>query len=168
MLHGVVEYQTPTVVNTRRAKWKTGRKEMRKLAFATTILALGLSGTALAQSPQSGSHLYMVQFKISPESIKAALENPQDRTGPNQKLLEGFGGKLIAYYVYPPGEYDGMTIIEVPDEDTARAVALYVQSTGAVSKLNVVPLITAAEWKTVMEKAKQTKTSYTTPTQTKQ
>jgi hypothetical protein len=111
MLHGVVEYQTPTVVNTRRAKWKTGRKEMRKLAFATTILALGLSGTALAQSPQSGSHLYMVQFKISPESIKAALENPQDRTGSNQKLLEGFGGKLIAYYVYPPGEYDGMTIM---------------------------------------------------------
>jgi hypothetical protein len=52
---------------------------MRKLAFATTVLALGLSGTALAQSSQSGSHLYMVQFKISPESIKAAIENPQDR-----------------------------------------------------------------------------------------
>jgi hypothetical protein len=49
-----------------------------------------------------------------------------------------------------------------------EAVALYVQSTGAVSKLNVVPLITAAEWKTVMEKAKQTKTSYTPPNQTKQ
>jgi hypothetical protein len=47
----------------------------------------------------------MVQFKISAESIKAAVENPQDRTGPNQTLLEGFGGKLIAYYVYPPGEF---------------------------------------------------------------
>jgi len=141
---------------------------MRKLAIATTILALALSGTALAQSSQTGSHLYMVQFKGSPESIKAYVENPQDRTGPNQKLLEGFGGKLIAYYVYPPGEYDGMTIIEIPDEDTPRAVALYIQSTGAVSKLNLVPLITPAEWKTVMEKAKQTKTGYTPPTQTKQ
>ena len=60
-----------------------------------------------------------------------------------------------------------MSIIEVPDDDTARALALYVQSTGSVSKLNVVPLITAAEWKTVMEKAKQTKTGYTPPTQTK-
>ena len=74
---------------------------MRKLALATTILALALSGTALAQSSQTGSHLYMVQFKGSPKSIKAYVENPQDRTGPNQKLLEGFGGKLIAYYVYP-------------------------------------------------------------------
>jgi uncharacterized protein with GYD domain len=139
---------------------------MRKIALAITILALALSGTALAQS--SGSRLYMVQFKTSPESFKAYMENPQDRTGPNQKLLEGFGGKLIAYYLYPPGEYDGMSIIEVPDDDTARALALYVQSTGSVTKLNVVPLITAAEWKTVMEKAKQTKTGYTPPTQTKQ
>ena len=141
---------------------------MRKIALAITILALALSGTALAQSSQTASRLYMIQFKTSPESLKAYMENPQDRTGPNQKLLEGFGGKLVAYYVYPPGEYDGMSIIEVPDDDTARALALYVQSTGSVSKLNVVPLITAAEWKTVMEKAKQTKTGYTPPTQTKQ
>ena len=61
-----------------------------------------------------------------------------------------------------------MTIVEVPDEDTALAVALYIQSTGAVSKLNVVPLITPAEYKTVLEKAKQAKTGYTPPTQTKQ
>jgi len=141
---------------------------MRKIALAITILALALSGTALAQSSQTASRLYMIQFKTSPESLKAYMENPQDRTGPNQKLLEGFGGKLVAYYVYPPGEYDGMSIIEVPDDDTARALALYVQTSGSVSKLNVVPLITAAEWKTVMEKAKQAKTGYTPPTQTKQ
>jgi uncharacterized protein with GYD domain len=85
----------------------------------------------------------MFQFKASPEASKAMLDNPQDRTGPNQKLLEGFGGKLLAYYVYPPGEHDGMTIVELPGE------------------------MAAPEWKTVMEKAKETKTGYTPAQQTR-
>jgi hypothetical protein len=55
------------------------------------------------------------------------------------KVAGGFCGELIAYYVYPPGECDGMTIIEMAEEDTARAVALYVQSAGAVSTQNVAP-----------------------------
>jgi uncharacterized protein with GYD domain len=79
-------------------------------------------------------------------------------------LAEGFGGKLLGYYLYPPGEYDGMTIVELPDETAARAIALLVWSTGTIEKLNVVPLITGEDYKGVMERAKQTNT---TPAETK-
>jgi len=94
------------------------------------------------------------------------IDNPQDRTGPSGKLFEAFGGKLLDYYVYPPGEYDGMLIVELPDEMAVRAAAMTVLSAGAVEKLNIVPLITAKEWKKVMETAKQTVSGYTTPAQT--
>jgi ketosteroid isomerase-like protein/uncharacterized protein with GYD domain len=143
--------------------WKiSNQAAARQTAVVPTAMAS--SAPALAQT---GSHIFMYQFKVSPEANRAMVDNPQDRTAPNQKLLEGFGGKLLAYYVYPPGEYDGMTIVELPDEMAARALAMAVQATGAVSKLNVVSLITAPEWKTVMEKAKETKTGYTPAQQTR-
>jgi uncharacterized protein with GYD domain len=94
------------------------------------------------------------------------IDNPQDRTGPSGKLFEAFGGKLLDYYVYPPGEYDGMLVVELPDEMAVRAAAMTILSAGAVEKLNIVPLITAKEWKKVMETAKQTVSGYTTPAQT--
>ena len=51
-----------------------------------------------------------------------------------------------------------MNIVELPDELTVRALAMTVWATGTIEKLNVVPFITAEEWKAVMEKDKQTKT----------
>jgi ketosteroid isomerase-like protein/uncharacterized protein with GYD domain len=144
-----------------------GWKISNQVAARQTALVPTAMASSAPAPAQTGSHLFMYQFKGSLEANKAMVDNPQDRTGPNQKLLEGFGGKLLAYYVYPPGEYDGMTIVELPDEMSARALAMAVQATGAVSKLNLVPLITAPEWKTVMEKAKETKTGYTPAQQTR-
>jgi uncharacterized protein with GYD domain len=129
------------------------------VAFSLVIPASAQQATA--------PHLYMFQFKAAPNTAKAYIENPQDRTAPNRKLAEGFGGKLIGYYLYPPGEFDGMSIVELPDEMTARAVAMTVWATGTVEKLNLVPLITAEEWKGVMEKAKQNKGVYVPPTEAK-
>jgi uncharacterized protein with GYD domain len=81
----------------------------------------------------------MFQFKIALVATKAYNENPQDRTAANRKLAEGFGGKLLGYYVYPPGEYDGMTLVELPDETSARAVAMTVWATGGLEKLKCCP-----------------------------
>jgi uncharacterized protein with GYD domain len=139
--------------------------KLRSLILASAI-AFSFAIPASAQQATS-SHLYMFQFKIAPIAAKAYIDNPQDRTAANRKLAEGFGGKLLGYYLYPPGEYDGMTLVELPDETSARAIAMTVWATGTLEKLNVVPLITAEEWKGVMEKAKQNKTVYTPPTETK-
>jgi len=139
---------------------------LRSMIMASAV-AVSLVIPASAQQA-TAPHLYMFQFKVAPIAAKAYIENPQDRTAANRKLAEGFGGKLLGYYLYSPGEYDGMTIVELPDETSARAVAMTVWATGTLEKLNLVPLITAEEWKGVMEKAKQTKGVYVPPTETKQ
>ncbi len=136
-----------------------------RLLTTAAALAVCLATPVLAQ--QSTSHLYMFQFKLAPNAAKAYLDNPQDRTGPNRKMAEGFGGKLLGYYVSPPGEYDGFSLLELPDEATARAAALTIWATGNLEKLTLVPLITAEDWKAVMEKAKQNRASYVPPTETK-
>jgi uncharacterized protein with GYD domain len=138
----------------------------RHSLMIVSALAIVLATPVSAQQT-STPHLYMLQFKNAPQASKAMIESPQDRSVPVRKLVEGFGGRLLGYYFYPPGEYDGMVIAELPDEVAADALALTVSSTGNTLKLNLVPLITAEQGKAVMEKAKETRTGYTPPTETK-
>jgi uncharacterized protein with GYD domain len=140
---------------------------MMNLRSVVTLssLTLGLTSPALAQ--QSASHLYMIQVKFSPQAITALIDNPQDRAIYAAKLAESFGGKLLAYYITPPGEYDALIITEYTDETAARAASMVAWSFGFLTKQQVTPLISATEWKAAMEKAKQTTTDYTPPTQTK-
>ena len=136
---------------------------MKNLALAVGLLV----GTAMPGFAQT-SHMFLFQFKLAPIGAKAVVDNPQDRTATNRKLFESLGGKLLGYYVYPPGEYDGFTLAELPDESVARASALMAYSSGNFEKLTVTPLFTAEDWKGVMEKARQMRTGvYTPPTETK-
>ena len=110
----------------------------------------------------------MGMFKYADDAVKAMIENPQDRSAAARKLIEGFGGKLDAAFLYSTsGERDGFTIIEVPDDVTAEAIYMTVQATGNFKKQAVIPLVTAEQFKAAMEKAKQTKSSYTPPTRTR-
>jgi uncharacterized protein with GYD domain len=96
-------------------------------------------------------------------------ENPQDRSAQGAKVSESFGGKQELIYFFPGGgEFDGMAIDTFPDDVTADALILFIRATGNFPKFQVSPLITAEEFKGVMEKAKEVKTSYTAPTTTKQ
>jgi len=51
---------------------------------------------------------------------------------------------------------------------TAAAQSLFVRATGNFTKVLSIPVMTAEEFKAVMEKAKNVKSSYTPPTATKQ
>jgi uncharacterized protein with GYD domain len=126
-------------------------------------LIIGLTSPVLAQ--ESHSHLYMIQVKFSPQAVTALIDNPQDRSVYAAKLVESFGGKLLAYYVTPPGEYDAVIITEFFDETGARASSMVAWSLGFLAKQQVTPLISTIEWKAAMERAQQTKTEYTPPTQ---
>jgi uncharacterized protein with GYD domain len=64
--------------------------------------------------------LYMSRFAYTSEAWAALAQNPEDRSEPIRGLLEAMGGRLISYY-NSFGEYDGVVILEAPDEGTAAA-----------------------------------------------
>ena len=61
------------------------------------------------------------------------VDKPQDRTGPAKTLIEGFGGKLHHYY-FAFGDYDGIGIVEFPDNTSAAACSMKAAATGAFSR----------------------------------
>ncbi len=88
--------------------------------------------------------LYMAQFSYTTEAVKALVSNPQDRSQVFREHVEKLDGQVHAFY-YCRGEYDGVTIFEVPDELTATAVTLAVSATGHLKVLNTTLLHTVEE-----------------------
>jgi uncharacterized protein with GYD domain len=77
--------------------------------------------------------------------------NPQDRAAAAAKVAETFGGKSEAAYFFPMGgEFD-------------EAIQMAARSTGALARVQVVPITATGEFKTLMEAAKQGAASYTPP-----
>ncbi len=119
--------------------------------------------------PATAEQRYVSFFKYNDAAVKAMTENPQDRSAQIAKLAESFGGKLeVAYWFAAGGEYDGMVIQTVPDQITGQAQNLFVRANANLSRTMTLPLMTADEFKEAMEKAKNVKSGYTAPTQTKQ
>jgi uncharacterized protein with GYD domain len=138
--------------------------KVRSLIVASA-LAVALAGPAMAQQSM---HRYVSFFKYADNAVKAMTENPQDRSAQAAKVAESFGGKLEANYFFPTGgEFDGMAIVEMPDDVTAEGLTLFIRATGNFTKVQTMPLMTAQVFKAAMEKAKSVKTGYTAPTATK-
>jgi uncharacterized protein with GYD domain len=129
----------------------------------SSLLAAAFVVPAMAQQ---STHRYIAFFKYNDSAVKAMTENPQDRSAQIAKLAESFGGKMEAAYWFPTGsECDGMVI---ETEASGKAQDLFVRASGNIAKTLNIPLMTADEFKAAMEKAKNVKTGYTSPTQTKQ
>jgi uncharacterized protein with GYD domain len=135
---------------------------------ARSIILASLVAAGLA-TPAMAEQRYLAFFKYSDTAIKAMTENPQDRSAQIAKLAESFGGDLEAAYWFPAGsEYDGMVIQTFPDEVTAKGLDLFVRATGNLASTRNIPLMTSEDFRAAMEKAKNVKSNYTPPTQTKQ
>ena len=67
--------------------------------------------------------LFMTQFSYTSDAWASLVKNPEDRSVPLKAMIEKLGGKLISIY-YCFGEYDGVVIMEAPDEGTAAAAVL--------------------------------------------
>ncbi len=105
---------------------------------------------------------YMLRWQFTSNSAKSMIGTPHDRTGPATTLIEGFGGKLNAYY-FSFGEYDGIGIVEFPDNVSAGACSMTAASTGGFSKFETIPLLTAKEAEAAMKKAHDTRSNYRPP-----
>jgi uncharacterized protein with GYD domain len=87
---------------------------------------------------------YMVTASYSADGAKGLLkEGGTGRRTAVQKLVEGLGGKLEAFY-YALGEHDVYIIVDLPDVSTSLALSVAVNSTGAV-RLSSLQLVTPEE-----------------------
>jgi uncharacterized protein with GYD domain len=96
--------------------------------------------------------LYMSQFSLTSEAWAALAQNPEDRTVAVRNLADSLGARLISYY-YSFGEYDGLIIIEAPDESIAAAMVVAAVSAGHIRASKTTTLLSVEDGMEVMRKA---------------
>jgi len=96
--------------------------------------------------------LYMTQFSYTAEATAAMVENPQDRSGGLKQIIETLGGRLIGLY-YSLGDYDGIGIVEVPDQVTELALAFAITAPGHLKAMKTTTLFTMEQAVAAMKKA---------------
>ncbi|HLJ62441.1 MAG TPA: GYD domain-containing protein [bacterium] len=94
----------------------------------------------------------MVQFTYTPQAWAALAKNPEDRADAFRALAEQMGAKLLSLH-YCFGEYDGVTMMEAPDEATVMAILLAANSPGHVKTTRTTVLITLREAMVAMRRA---------------
>ena len=95
---------------------------------------------------------YLVQFAYSSEAIQNMVKNPQDRAAMVSGMAQQWGGSLEAFY-YTFGDYDGVAIVDVPDNVTMAAISMAVTSSGAFKAFHTTVLIPMDEAVEAMRKA---------------
>lgn len=105
---------------------------------------------------------YLFQWTYKDTSIKAMVADPHDREAEVRKAVEAFGGKLHHFF-YAFGEFDGIAIVEFPDNQSCSACSLTFGSGGANSRFWTTVLMTMEEGWQAMRKANQVTTGYTPP-----
>lgn len=103
---------------------------------------------------------YLVQGSYTPAAIKAMVGSPQDRSAAARALIESAGGRLH-HFLFSFGDNDYVILCELPDPETAAAVAMVVRGTGSMSSYRTTPLLTPAEAMQAMNRAKSI--NYTPP-----
>ena len=106
--------------------------------------------------------LYMFSAKLSSESAKKLVANPEDRGKPIAQLCESFGGSMHAYY-FAFGDADAIMIAELPDNETAMSLSMAVGSSGAVSDVKTTVLVPSDQAVDVMKTAAKATGQYSPP-----
>jgi uncharacterized protein with GYD domain len=87
---------------------------------------------------------FLLKASYSAEGAKGLIkEGGSARRAAVQKLVEGMGGKVEAFY-FAYGDADAIVITDVPDTVTGLALSIAVNASGAVH-LSTTPLITVEE-----------------------
>ena len=95
---------------------------------------------------------YMTQFSYDGDTWADLLKNPEDREPVIRQLCERNGAKLHGLW-YAFGEYDGVLIVEAPDNTTVATILLAVAATGAIAQLKTTVLLTTQEAVQAMRRA---------------
>ena len=95
---------------------------------------------------------YMLQFTYTPEAWATLSKNPQDRSKPIKEIVEKLGGQFLGLY-YCFGEYDGLTLVELPDDVSASAAVFLALTPGHLKEVKTTKLFTVEETMQAMRMA---------------
>ena len=96
--------------------------------------------------------LYMTQFAYTSEAWATLGKNPQDRSAAGREAVQKLGGRIVGFY-YCFGEYDGVVLVDAPDDVTATAVVLAAVAPGHMRATRTTRLMTVEEGMEAMRKA---------------
>ena len=102
---------------------------------------------------------YLFQGRYTTASLKAMVDEPQDREAAARELIEAVGGNLHHLF-FCFGSDDVMALIEAPNDTAMAACALAVGASGSMSGGATTKLMTSAEAMEAMAAAKQASASY--------
>jgi uncharacterized protein with GYD domain len=103
---------------------------------------------------------YLLQVGYTPEAWANMIAHPHDRLDAVRPVIEKLGGKMIhGWFAF--GDYDIVSIIEMPSNVEAAAFSLAAAAGGAVRTIKTTPLMTTAEGIEAMKKA--AKSGYKAP-----
>ena len=97
--------------------------------------------------------LFMAQFAYTPEAWAALIHTPQDRAAASDTLVRHFGGRLIAMYYTPGGEYDGFALFEAPDDAAAAAVEIADVALGHLRSNRLLRVLSTEEMHAALQQA---------------
>ena len=97
---------------------------------------------------------YLLQVTYAPEAWAALVDEPHSRTEAVQPAVEQLGGTVQSTWL-AFGEYDVISILELPDNVRAAAISMAISAGGAVKAIKTTPLMTWEEGVEAMREAAQ-------------
>jgi uncharacterized protein with GYD domain len=101
-------------------------------------------------------------FSYKPEAWNQMLMKPGDRSAAIRDAVSTVGGSMETLY-FMFGDRDGFVVLDIPDPNTAAAVSIAVNSTGAFAHLETRQLIAPEDLPSVLEKAASVRETYRPP-----
>jgi uncharacterized protein with GYD domain len=95
---------------------------------------------------------YLTRFSYTPATWAKLIGNPEDRRAAATQYVEAVGGTLHGFW-YALGQYDAFALYEAPDTVSIAAMALAINSGGALSAYETIPLLTVEETIAALRKA---------------
>lgn len=105
---------------------------------------------------------YLYQWQYKDPAIRAMIDAPQDRPAELRKAVEAFNGRLHQFF-FAFGEYDGIGIVEFPDNQSCAACSLTLAGAGGAVALRTTVLLTPAEGQEAMRQARTARPDYRAP-----
>lgn len=95
---------------------------------------------------------YMIQASYTSEAWASLVNNPQDRQEALRPVADALGGSVVGFWL-AFGEYDAVTIIQLPDEVSAATLSFAINAGGSVKGVKTTLLMTTKEAMDAMKKA---------------